>query len=98
MKPVQMLRHRARGLLLLGALLLTPARSSLSPAQAPSLSPTPRGRIAFVDAGNLFVIHADGSGKKQLTTSGTDRSPAWSRDGRKLAFIRGSKAPLAPSD
>jgi hypothetical protein len=50
-----------------------------------------------VDAGNLCVIHADGSGKKQLTRFGTDRSPAWSRDGTKLVFIRTPKDHAAPS-
>jgi len=67
------------------------ARSSLSAAAA-----TPR--IAFVSAprglgqrigGGLYVVNADGSGKKHLT-SARYSTPAWSPDGGKIAFGAGS--------
>lgn len=46
------------------------------------------GKIAYVEQGNIWVTHADGRGKRRLTASGRDTSPAWSRDGTKLVFVR----------
>lgn len=43
-------------------------------------------RIAFVSVGNLWIMNADGSQPVQVTQGGTDRTPAWSPDGRMLAF------------
>jgi Ca2+-binding RTX toxin-like protein len=68
-----------------------PARSSV-----PAAPTTPR--IAFVSAplrfgrqgdGGLYVVNADGSGKQHLT-SARYSTPAWSPDGRKIAFEGGS--------
>jgi WD40-like Beta Propeller Repeat len=48
-----------------------------------------RGRVAFstVD-GDLWVMQADGSHRRQLTRSGvgSDFDPSWSPDGRRLVF------------
>jgi Tol biopolymer transport system component len=66
-----------------------------------SANPTPPGRnglIAFVthtyssERGNgIAVVRADGSGFRRLTRNARDRSPAWSPDGRFLAFERGGR-------
>ena len=62
---------------------------------------SPDGRtIAFArgEAGyerSIFVMNADGTGVKRITTPGSyvdDSSPAWSPDGRKIAFVRGDGA------
>jgi TolB protein len=40
-------------------------------------------RIAFVSSGDIFVIHADGTGETQLTrTPEVEASPAWTRGGK----------------
>jgi len=35
----------------------------------------------------IFTIHPDGTGQKQLTFEGDNGRPAWSRDGEKIAYI-----------
>jgi Tol biopolymer transport system component len=48
-----------------------------------------RGLIAFVRAGELFVVQPSGRGLRKLTSGPGDAAPTWSRDGRWLAFVRG---------
>ena len=61
------------------------------PASSPDGS-----RLAFVSyhhdtAGDIYVVRADGTGLRQLTRGpGLDREPAWSPDGTKIVFRRGS--------
>lgn len=38
------------------------------------------------DSRQIWVMNADGTGKTQLTTEGTNRNPVWSPDGQKIAF------------
>ena len=45
------------------------------------------GRSPSTADGDIYVMNADGSGQRRLTrTQAYDRNPAWSPDGRKLAF------------
>jgi dipeptidyl aminopeptidase/acylaminoacyl peptidase len=58
---------------------------------APTWSPDGR-RIAYEQSiwesqrSNLYVMNADGSGRRRLTRLRNARSPAWSPDGAKIAF------------
>jgi Tol biopolymer transport system component len=73
-------------------------RISCSPLDPPPERAPGGGRIAvgsdpdgeFAFDGNesdVFVINADGSGRRRLTTArGNDFSPTWSPDGRRLVF------------
>jgi Tol biopolymer transport system component len=58
----------------------------------PNWSPDGR-KIAYVGDGKIYVMNADGSGKRRLTPTRNaapgfrpDSRPAWSPDGRKIAF------------
>ena len=44
------------------------------------------GEIAFEVQGRIHVVRADGSGDRVLPTGADASWPAWSRDGRRLAF------------
>jgi polyisoprenoid-binding protein YceI len=52
----------------------------------PRWSPDSR-TIAFVRGGDLWLIGADGSDQRRLTTGLTVDSPTWSPDGRHIAFV-----------
>lgn len=85
------------GLLWLGRELLRPLPPTPTPRPpAPTAPPTPvgggGGLIAFESRrdGNLeiYVMAGDGSGQTNLTRhSAADYAPAWSPDGRRLAFL-----------
>ncbi len=64
--------------------------------------PAPDGRIAFIRVGEpseLWVMAADGSGKRRLTTVPADTlaGAAWSPTGRELAFGSWDYSPCTPS-
>ena len=65
-------------------------------AQFPAWSPV-GARIAYTSfSGNIFVMAADGSDVRQLTSVDDlfDGAPAWSPDGIRIAFARGNKDEL----
>jgi len=81
-------------------------RTAQSQSASPALSPRsslPAGaansKIAFasfprgggqLSNGEIFVVNADGSGRRRLTSNPVDDDfPVWSPDGRKVAFVRG---------
>lgn len=69
---------------------ITTSNNSSDPAYSPDGS-----KIAFVSGGaqgqDIFVMNADGTGRKQITNTGSaDKQPAWSPDGKKIAFVANS--------
>ena len=52
---------------------------------------SPRGdRIAYIKgalAGDVYSVGADGRERRRLTTDGSDETPVWSPDGRRLAWV-----------
>lgn len=71
----------------LGAIVVTTILSVASIA-APSGAAFPgtNGRIAFNRGDQIHVIESDGSSEIQITEEGVNKSPAWSADGRRLAW------------
>lgn len=45
-------------------------------------------RAEKADETDLYIMHADGSGRQRLTEGGKDRGASWSPDGTQLAFLR----------
>ena len=74
-----------------GQLRLTPLPGDVVLAWSPDWR-----KIAFVSDrdgnGEVYVMNADGSGRRMLTRNALrDGSPAWSSDGRTIAFERGRR-------
>lgn len=92
MKLEQML---SLGAIAIATIILGACSASLAEPPVPSASPTPQvptGLIAFTryDADGreqLWLMDPAGRNQRCLTTAGEARSPAWSPDGRLLAYI-----------
>lgn len=90
---------RILGLIALGPLIAACSFGGETAATAPNRQPTAaarpvaiqananiEGRLLFVQDGNLY-LH-EGNATRQLTSDRTARDPAWSPDGRRIAFVR----------
>ena len=43
-------------------------------------------RVAYVQGGQVWMIDSDGANARAVTERGSSMSPAWSRDGRRIAY------------
>jgi TolB protein len=72
----------------------TRGRVAAEPAWSPDgrliafVESTPRHLGAYAGSGDLWIMRADGSQRRQLTHTNADAQPAWSPDGKRLAFVR----------
>jgi len=70
---------------------VTAASPQVPAATGSNLSVT--GKIAFVSDGDLYVMNANGV-TRLTNNAANDRQPAWSPDGRKLAFVSNPPATM----
>lgn len=48
---------------------------------------TPTGQIAYILNGNIWLINANGTNPRQITSGGGYSEPVWSRNAKELAFV-----------
>lgn len=73
---------------------------TLSGGTRPAWSPS-GARVAYVGpsgAPGIWVMNSDGTRKKRLTFGANDRSPAWSRTGKTIAFSRDKRLLVMKAD
>jgi hypothetical protein len=74
----------------LGVFALCLALVFVAAPQAGASFPGRDGLIVYSDDGDLWVVRADGTGRRQLTSGPADDGfVSWSADGRRIAFRRG---------
>lgn len=79
---------------------ISQAGNSVSPLEPITLTAPPpqTGQFAFADGGNIWLINADGSDRRQITSSGADCCPAWSPGGNLLYFVRNPQTHSSTTD
>ncbi len=89
-------RRRAWAAALVAGIALLAVASAAVPRPADAAFPGGQGQIVFSSGPkgsfdtSIWVMAANGTGRTQLTSfgPGSDRTPAWSPDGTKIAFVR----------
>jgi hypothetical protein len=70
--------------------------SGMSPLASDDATTPPDARVpsplTFVRGGNVYLLRPDSPEPLAMTTQGNCRTPAWSRDGRRLAYIHDLEA------